>query len=218
MEVDLRVVYKHYGFKYSCQVSSFSTSVTHPEATIRDVHGTHIDIKTNDDVKSLYIDAKIVHFIPKGLDLLFHNLTELWIISCSLKEISQVDLKGFEKLECLSLSLNKLKSLPDDLFDNKPHLKEIYFNGNQLEFMSSKLLEPIMKNRLRTVEFKGNTKINAFLGFGSAKSIEELMKIIDEECTKPVVTQNSSILKKKQEMSNQHEAKLFEGFSKLWTT
>jgi BTB/POZ domain len=50
------------------------------------------------------------------------------------------------------------------------------------------------------------------------KKIEELIRIIDAQCFKPLVIANSSKLQTEEKISNQHEKELIDGFGKLWTT
>lgn len=64
-------------------------------------------------------------------------------------------------------------------------LKIIDLNSNQIESMSSDILKPVMN--LMCVDFRRNGSLNAFLKprtSGSEASMEELLKIIDANCTK----------------------------------
>jgi hypothetical protein len=68
------------------------------------------------------------------------------------------------------------------------NLKRIDFFCNKLEFVSSQLFKPIMNNVLTCVNFINNTKIDAIYGPGLSKtSLDNLMRIIDEKCKKPIV-------------------------------
>jgi BTB/POZ domain/Leucine rich repeat len=93
-----------------------------------------------------------------------------------------------EGLERLHLNKNELHSLPSDLFIGMSKLKKITFRDNKLEFLSSKILEPISGNNLKIVSFRQNTKINAFLlpGERNVETVQELMDVIDEHCKRPV--------------------------------
>jgi Leucine rich repeat len=105
-----------------------------------------------------FSDTK-VNFIPKGIDAAFPKLTELKIIKCGSKKISHDDLKGFENLRSLDLSYNQLTSLPDDLLSSMTKFEVINFRDNKLEFLSSKLLRPIVENELKLVGFTNNRTI-----------------------------------------------------------
>lgn len=112
------------------------------------------------------------------------------IIDCGLKEISKNDLKGLEGLVGLWMEYCQLASLPDDLFSDMPNLREIGFQGNQIEFASSNLLKPLIGRKDVIVSLRGNKSIDACYWPGlkssaSLESLEELMKLIDEKCTKP---------------------------------
>jgi hypothetical protein len=60
--------------------------------------------------------------------------------------------------------------------------------GNKLEGLSSKMFEPIAGNKLQSVDFCYNKKINAIYQPGIERSVallEELMDIIDKNCDLP---------------------------------
>jgi BTB/POZ domain/Leucine rich repeat len=169
--------------RYTCTIEK--ASITKVGTEISAVIGEHLLGRSNKDVTAIMINHSIVHYFPQGLLKIFLNLDSLQIGKCELKEISRKDLIGFEKLEDLSLPKNELRLLPSDLFEEMVNLREISLYGNKLQFLSSELLDPIADNKITNLDFRKNTKINAFYLPGaneSVKSMQELMKIIDDNC------------------------------------
>jgi BTB/POZ domain len=141
------------------------------------------------DVQVLKFQDAFVNYIPRGFNKIFPNLVELRFINCGLNKITSEDLIGFEKIEVLDLSRNELTFLSDDLFINTPKLKEISFYRNKIENMSSKMLKLFSNNELTMIDFRKNDKIDAIFGHNfmeSVNSFEDLMKIIDTQCIKPI--------------------------------
>jgi Leucine-rich repeat (LRR) protein len=165
-------------------------SITEPETEIARVIGEHYPFgQTDKDIISVLCYSKNVLYFPRNLQEIFSNLTVLRIISCGLKEISREDLAGLEKLEHLDLSENNLRSLPSDLFTGMKSLRSMSFESNKLEFLSSKILEPIAANGLGCVNFRRNLKIDVCYWKGGKQapdcvsSLQKLMVIIDKKCS-----------------------------------
>lgn len=99
-----------------------------------------------------------------------------------MKKITREDLVGLNKLEPLNLSRNNLKSLPDDLFINMPKLRQIYFASNEVEIISSKVLEPLRPYAIiEVIELRNNVKIeDYYYNSHHFKTIEKLMESIDD--------------------------------------
>lgn len=58
-------------------------------------------------------------------------------------------------LEKIDLSMNKLKTLPNDMFENMPVLEEIYFENNQLTTINEVVFAPVW-SKLVYANFNGN--------------------------------------------------------------
>lgn len=186
MEIECEYVTLSSSKLYACKV--LKASITTPHEVIVSVKGNHQHGKSNDDVTwvSFFNDSKIEYF-PRNLQKIFPNLNDLRIQRCGLKEISHDDLVGLGKLNWLSLSSNQIKSLPDDLFENMPNLKKVFLRNNQIEFASSKLVEPI-KNDLKYFDLRHNKTIDERYIQGSnygCQTIEKLMERIDKKCKPP---------------------------------
>lgn len=173
---------------YICQVTDaeIDTPGTILEAKFFD--GVHKEGKTNEDVKMLQFVELGIKYFPRGLDKIFPNLVGIDIDKCQLMEISNNDFEGLRHLEYLFLYKNKLTSLPTDLFVNMSKLKAVDFSDNFIDVMSSRILKPVQNNSPFWISFSANKNISHSYwpqSDDNVDSIEALMKIIDEKCTKP---------------------------------
>jgi hypothetical protein len=175
---------------YICEVSS--ASIINPSTKIKAFVGRHqiggFGSYSNKCVgKIQFYEAKVEYF-PHGLNLIFSRLKSLEISNCGLKEISRNDLVGLEDLESLYLNDNQLTYLPKDLFRDMENMKIVQFCRNKLESIDSDMLKPLERNEAIDVNFRSNTKIDAFYrpgASGSVASMAELKRIIDEQFNKP---------------------------------
>lgn len=166
--------------KYVCKVAA---SMIEPGTRIESFNGNHEEGKSNNDVQYLIFGHTTVHYILRGIEEIFPRLVRLIIYNCGLKSIKRQDLHGLEQLELLQLTRNALKSLPVDLFVGLTKLHEIDFARNQVQFMSSKLLEPIEDNGLENVDLRSNAKIDYFYHKNLLGSLKDLMEEIDRKCS-----------------------------------
>lgn len=182
---------------YACFVTSAAIT---KRCAVRSFKGGHIRGYANKDVTELRFLSTTVHYLPSGLHQIFPNLKKLVVQRCGLKEITSDDLIGLGNLESLNLSHNCMKLLPDALFVNTRKLHTIDFSHNQLEFMSSRLFNPIADNQWWLADFSKNKKIDAyhdykyFGWFKSLRSVVELKYVIDSSCS-PTTLPNSVIKK-----------------------
>lgn len=171
---------------YTCDVSN--TSITEPNSKIKSISGVHHEGKDNKDVKVISFLRTVVIYFLRGLGFILENLKSLLIYNCGLKKISREDLIGLYNLEEFTIVNNKLNSLPSNLFAGKKKLKEVSFTGNKLEFVSSELLKLIYENGLTRINLRKNKKIDAIFDTDEpyAVTLEQLMEMIDKQCSKPV--------------------------------
>lgn len=170
---------------YVCNVAA--ASIITPNENIISFKGNHHPGRNNNDVTWISFSDLEVEYFPRDLQRIFPNLNALAIVNCGLNEISQQDLTGLEKLVYLGLRYTRIKSLPDDLFNNMPNLKKIDLSHNKIEFASSRLIEPI-ENQLDFFYLSSNTSINEFYhrgGNDGCETVQELMAKIDEQCKPP---------------------------------
>lgn len=121
-------------------------------------------------------------FLPKNLHVTFRDLKYL-TARVELKEISRQVLKGLENIEYLNIGNNKLTSLPDDLFADMKNLSYVYFDNNQIERMSSKVLSPI-EHTLKRADFRNNATINDHFSTDTEgkNDLQTFIRAIDSCC------------------------------------
>lgn len=144
---------------YTCKITS-ALIARSDYRTIISLIGTHLVGKSNRDVEAVWFSKTVVNYVPRGLHTSFPNLTGICISECGLMEITRDDFKGLENFKIIYFNNNQLKHLQSNLCVNMPKLTHISFNSNKLEFVSSKLLQPIMSNGLDLVDFRKNKNIN----------------------------------------------------------
>lgn len=169
---------------YVCEVTKISGQSK--KSTIKKFLGIHDTGKNDADVICVRFVKKPLKVFPRNLSKKFPNLRFLEIEDCEVEKMTRKDLVGLENLECLSMRLNHLTSLPDDLFVDMKNLRRISFYKNKLERLSSKLLEPI-EETLEFANFNENSKANEWFCLVSAKNsdLSKLKKAIDEKCLPP---------------------------------
>ena len=188
MEVECEFRWATWGCEHRkiASYTGFVTSIENPGALRTIFKGVHEDGKTNRDVTGLTLIGKKVEQFPRGIRSFFPFLTRLQIRDCGLKEISRRDLLGLENLKILYLLRNKLKTLPDDLFENMSNLEAIIFRNNEITTMSSKLFKPLNKKILIWADFKHNPSIDyCFKSDNGNTSLDVLLKKIDKSCESP---------------------------------
>lgn len=184
-EMEIKCVGSTEPFGYRCLAEYIK--ITERGTLIKSVKCVHEKFKTNMSVQRLVFKNSTIEFFPRNLHRVFPNLTHLSISRCGLKEVIRKDLEGLENLIELDLSCNKLKSLPEDLFADMKSLHTIHFYNNELECLSSGMLNPI-KHTLTFANFLNNSKINTRFSLGSVDSFERLKTHMDIYCTPPQVT------------------------------
>lgn len=168
--------------KYYCNIENIS--ITSPETRIVAIKGQHEIGQSNKDVIDVCIAHSTIEHFPRNLGKLFPNMVHLSIENCGLKTISRKDLKGLGNLEVLRLNRNDLIFLPNDLFRDMKKLHSIYFDGNKLKVLSSKLLDPI-KGRLKHAII--SVKAGAFFfNDKPEQNFNEMAKNIDKNFDSPI--------------------------------
>lgn len=178
---------------YECMV--FDASITR-RCQVKSFKGEHKSGKSAENIGSLCFMNTIVHYVPGGLYKIFPNLKQLRVDNCGLKEITSKDLLGLGNLEKMSLESNDLTCLPDDLFSNTMKLHSCFFDYNNLESLSSRLISLISDCQWRVISLQKNSKIDAiyvnfwnkyFGNFNYSKrklvnSVRELKSLINSNC------------------------------------
>lgn len=118
-------------FKYTCLVENIF--IRHQNTSITSVNGTHYDNNTNIDVLQLQINEQNITYLPKEIGSFFPSLKNLIVYLTSLECLEKLDFKSFLFLEILSLTENRIATIPENTFDDLDSLKELYLNGNRIE-------------------------------------------------------------------------------------
>lgn len=144
------------GFLYHCVIKNASIANINTKITIS---GNHVCGKTNEDVRVIKFENSTVHYFPIGLAQPFSNLRALEMNRCGLKRITKDDLKGFEMLNDIFFDGNELEYLPGDLLSDFKYLKEVSFHGNHIKYIGAGFLDNV---QLDYAAFRGNININCF--------------------------------------------------------
>jgi hypothetical protein len=165
--------------EYICAIRSNSAIIKRYEVV--SFIGQHQEGKSNSDVETLIFQDTTIHYLPTGLHKIYPRLKRLIVDNCGLKEMTPCNLFGLKHLECVWIEQNLLKMLPDDLFYHTKNLKSISFTDNELEFMSSRLLDGIA-DQLEYASFRGNRSIDAIFWPESdlcLESVKDLKSLMD---------------------------------------
>lgn len=125
---------------------------------VRNVTGTHLDGRSNDDVRTLKIigggiiassggsanSSKVLSFceiIPAGIGSIFPNIEALTVWRSNLKSVSSVDLQQFGNLREIWLFVNELEYLESKLFQYNPNVQVVSFNGNSIKFIGESFFD-----------------------------------------------------------------------------
>jgi hypothetical protein len=120
------------GDTYFCELLNNPVIVT-PGVAVTTVYGRHHNSSmTHASVTGFFSGSRIIHYIPRGLNDTFPNLTSLFIYEGRIKKLAQEDLQAYSKLRHLSLAFNDIKVLEEDLFKFNNDLEYVTFWKNKI--------------------------------------------------------------------------------------
>jgi len=125
------------------------------------------------------IRKKFKFFQKKNLENFYKNLKALWILSCELKEIFQLDLRKFPKLVYIQLLGNKIEIIEEGLFAFNPNLEVIGFRDNKLVHIDPNVFDNLSK--LSHFWFSNATCVNYFVSNSKAK-VREALSLVKKQC------------------------------------
>lgn len=99
---------------------------------IESVSGTHLNKKSNKDVKRLTIEQQNLPMLPYNLVSYFPNLQSIRVHNSQLQALTSLDLQPFPNMVLIDITANLLTNLESDLFRYTPNFKWISFDSNQL--------------------------------------------------------------------------------------
>lgn len=156
----------HHRYYYSGSVSN-SRFVRNFES--ENAKSPHVNGKGCDDVRAIAINEILLKSIPSKLAKAFENLVALELVKCGLVGIEKKDLKPFPQLKDLWLGHNKIRVVPQDLFECSLLLEVVSFKNNEIKHVGEHLLKPL--GSLLFVDFRCNISINSFYEKGSSMGV-----------------------------------------------
>ena len=139
------VLFIYFKFVKTCTVKA-KFEVTKADTTIVSINGKKPTDELNNDVSFFYVFGKTMHYIPKGLNLLFANLTGLRFEATKLKHVTKENLAPFTQLLMFASVSNQIQFVEKDLFINNPNLKYVSFRANKITYFDSTVFDVIRPN------------------------------------------------------------------------
>lgn len=93
------------------------------------IDSTDFSITSDRDetVEAFYVRENTkIEFLPTNFGNVFPNLVGLAAFNCSIKEISQENFRGLDKLRVLWLVYNQIEKIYGDTFDGIPAVEQIH--------------------------------------------------------------------------------------------
>jgi len=168
---------------YCCEVENDLNIYSPEQAQINYVKGTHLRRKTNNDDIYLEISDKNVQYFPRGFENFFSNLKGLLVLSSTLKEIHQADLKPFSKLEYFQISSGNFEIVEQGLFDFNPNLEIILFQNCKIFHIHPTVFDNLPN--LTSLLLSGNPCISKN-SFGSREAVIEMINDVQSTCVSEI--------------------------------
>ncbi|XP_070501803.1 GATA zinc finger domain-containing protein 14-like [Chironomus tepperi] len=124
-------------------------------------------------INSLITYNNTIHYIPRGISDFFKNLKLLAILNSNLKEIRQIDLKGFPELRGLWLPYNDIEVIEWHLFDFNPKLTEIILMDNRIKIINVNAFQGV--KHLEQLDLLRNVCVDA-----AAYDVNDTKLLIDD--------------------------------------
>ncbi|KAL7013027.1 hypothetical protein ACKWTF_015158 [Chironomus riparius] len=165
---------------YTCVVQNSINVVLSEGLIINSATGSHDSRMNNNDVTSFQASDKKFQFFPKELDKIFNNLEGIVISNAQIKEVSQSELKPFTKLVHLSLHVNEIVVIAEDLFKFNPNLKMISLRDNKIKQIHSKVFDNLP--HLVTLRLSKNQCIDKD-SKSSPTAVQDTIRQVKLQCT-----------------------------------
>lgn len=179
LECEFKFDYIHnWGDRYTCRTKKFV--VKDGERKLKAVDGLHLKNQTSDTITQYFARNLNIERFPSGLGDFFTRLEVIRITACNMRLLFKGDLENLGHLKYLDLVSNKIEKLESNTFENVPTLVEVILNNNRLQFIGSKLLDPLKK--LHLVSFGGNVCTTSHATF-SEEQLARLKTDINLKCS-----------------------------------
>lgn len=155
--------------------------ITTPNVTITSINGYGGSFYHTRNIKVLFIESQLMHFMPQGIEKLLPQLTELKISDSKLKSIKQSDLKPFIGVKKLEISGSDFETLDSDLFESSKAITDLNLSRNKkLKLIPSHILAP-----LKNLEYVSFAKCNCINKEARGTiEISELAAKFEDKCVK----------------------------------
>lgn len=177
---------------YGCVLTKLNIK---SKLVVKDVQGTHLDGKSNKDVKALKIIGggiisstgnessdnvlSVCEVIPAGIGSVFPNIEAIAVWRSNLKSVSSRDLEQFHNLREIWLFTNELEYLEGKLFQYNPNVEVVSFNANQIKSIGANFFDFLPK--LQKAFFHYNRCVNEEAVDGT--KLVALKNEIKEKCS-----------------------------------
>ncbi|XP_070508532.1 uncharacterized protein [Chironomus tepperi] len=169
-----------YGDKYRCLVKNDIDIELPEEVDIESISGSHMRHKTDDNDIHFHINDKLIKYFPRGMGKFYKNLKGIVIWHTKLKEIHQMDLMAYPKLNNLFLSSNDIEIIEDGLFDYNLDIEVIIFENTKIFHIGLTVFGNLRK--LVTLFLNGNKCTNSYSVNNRALSLK-VIRDIRRTCT-----------------------------------
>lgn len=185
-----------------CKIASLHALESDLEVT--SITGRHSFRKTNNDVKEFWITKDVTtEYVPTNFCKFFPNLLRVDIYGSKIKFITRDAFKNCEKVTKVCLMFTSLTTIPENLFEGLPDLKDLQLYENNLVILPENLIAKNLKletfiarinqltiidiefpSTLTTVDLTSNNCINE--KFTNNSSVTAFNERIKEKCESPV--------------------------------
>lgn len=139
---------------YRCDIDQSSLNKTRE---VR-VYGDHVDGKSDQDVQLLIGQKKNLEKFPRGIGLVFPNMTTLLLQNCGIKWLTCEDFGDLGRLERIYLHDNQIQELGEDVFTHLGCLRLLELSNNLINSIHPKAFDPLKS--LEDLRLRRNVCIN----------------------------------------------------------
>ena len=172
----------HFGNRYTCWVTSVDLSTNNNNEVHSITYSSHYTNRTHDDVEGIQFlpfdfwpstcMSENMNFIPQGITKFFPNLKEITLNLCPVETLDGEQLRGYPKLEFLSIVRSNVSRVPENFIRYASGLRMLSLGSNQIAHVEEGFLRDLP--RLEKVGFANNTCIDQ-----EALNSEEMVDLID---------------------------------------
>lgn len=112
-------------------------------------------------------------YVPAGVQRMFPNLTAFDFHGCGIETLTANSFKGYENLQLISFIGGSLKSLPGNLFELTPLIRNFFAINNQISLISTVIFNHTPD--LEMVDLSGNICIDDYAIFQ-----DEIPSLVEE--------------------------------------